>query len=197
MAVDEDLRKNTQDIHALTVNVTRLATIVENAEKRTDTLMGVIQEAVTGINRLNERMGATVGMEKDIATMRDTMAEQKGDIRTIRHDLANAMNAITGIGIVNEKLNEATSTIAAQGAKIEGLESWRDKLDGAGVTGLAKRVDDLEKKNSNHEGQVTAITGTAKTFWSVFSGPIWAVVGAVAVWILTGMYGGKGPIGGE
>ncbi|AWM37011.1 hypothetical protein GobsT_50920 [Gemmata obscuriglobus] len=197
MTVEEDVRKNSKDIHELTVNVTRLATIVENSEKRHDSDMDVMKEAVQGISRLNERIGATVGMEKDIASMRETMAEQKGDIRTIRHDLNNALNAITGISIVNEKLNEATSTIAAQGAKIEGLESWRDKMDGAGIMGLNERVNKLELVNSNKDGKVAAFTGTAKGVWSFVSTPFWMAVTAVTVWILSGMYGGKGPIGGE
>lgn len=182
MAEAEDIRKNTQDIHLLTVNVTRLATIVENSEKRHDSDLDIMKEAVQGIARLNDRIGATVGMEKDIASMRETMAEQKGDVRTIRHDLNSALNAVNGIGAVNEKLNDATSTIAAQGARIEGL---------------ADRVNNIEKGNASRDGKVAGIQGAARTFWSVFSTPIWVAVTAVAVWVLSGMYGGKGPIGGE
>lgn len=132
MTVEDDVRKNSDDIHTLTVNVTRLATIVENSEKRHDSDFEMMKEAVKGISRLNERITATVSMEKDIAEMRGLIAEQKGDVRTIRHDLNNALNSLNGIGILGEKLNDATSAIAAQGAKIEALETWRNKLDGAG-----------------------------------------------------------------
>lgn len=208
MTVEEDTRKNTNDIHALTVNVARLTTIVENAEKRHDSEMVTMKEAIQGINRLNERIG-------DVSGMRELVSELKGDVRTIRHDLTNAMNAINGISLVNEKLNDATSQIAAQGAKIEGLESFRDKLDGAGIAGLTDRVDKLEKQNSKMDGAGIAglvdrvdklekestrkdgAVATAKGIWEVISTPFWCAVSAVAVWILTGMYGGKGPIGGE
>ena len=192
MATEDDVKKNRADIHTLTVNVTRLATIVENAEKRHDTDMEVMKEAIRGISRLNERIGATVGMEKDIAGIRDTLAEQKGDIRTIRHDLNNALNAITGIAIVSEKLNEATAALAAQGAKVEGLESWRDRLDGSGVAGLAKRVDDLERRDSRRDGAMGALASGARTFWSVFDTPVWVAATAVGVWLLTQMFGRGG-----
>ena len=171
MTAEDDVRKNTQDIHTLTVNMTRLTTIVENSEKRHDSDMVMMKEAVQGISRLNERIGATVGMEKDISSMRDMLGELKGDTRTLRHDLNNALNAINGITALGEKLNEATSTIAAQGAKIEALESWRDRLDGAGG----------------------ALKGVGSALWAVFGTGIIAI----GFFVFRAYFAGKELIGGE
>jgi len=171
MTTEEEVRKNTNDIHALTINVTRIATIVETSEKRHDSDMEMMKEAVRGISQLNERIGVTTGMERDITALRDLIAEQKGDLRTIRHDLNNALNALPAVGMVNEKLNEATSTIAAQGAKIEALESWRDKLDGAGG----------------------ALKGVGAALWGVFG----TGITAIGFFIFKAYFSGKDLIGGE
>ena len=175
MAEADDLKTVTRDLQDVKVLVARISTMQENSEKRIDTLTDVTLDAVNGMNRLSERMTATVGMEKDIGAMRDTLSELKGDTRTLRHDMNNVANAIAGIAVVNEKLNEATSTIAAQGAKIEGI---------------ADRVSKIETTNANRDGKEAGFQGAAKTFWSFISTPFWMIVTAVSVWIMSQMYGG-------
>jgi hypothetical protein len=140
MDLESEVRKNTTDINALTVNVTRIATLVENSEKRHDSDLEMMKEAVSGISRLNDRIGATVGMERDIAGIKDVLGEKTGDIRTIRHDLNNVLNAMNGITQLNDKIGDNAKATATLAAKVESLEAWRNKADGAGwaAAGLGK-----------------------------------------------------------
>lgn len=124
VSMQDDIKKNTRDIHDLTVVVTRLATIVENSEKRHDSDMVMMREALGSISRLNERIGATLSIEKDIVSIRETLGDRTGDVRTLRHDLNTAMNALQLLPGMNEKIAIATG-------KIEAMEKWRDNFDGA------------------------------------------------------------------
>src|SRR5206468_1617989 len=85
-----------------------------------------------------------------IATLREVMSDKTGDIRTIRHDLNNVLNAVTGLTLLNEKISEINKNIAAHGAKIEALEGWRDKAEGA----------------------AGAVKVMANIFWALFGGAI-------------------------
>lgn len=138
MTVEDDVKKNSADIQSLTVNMTRLAVIVENSEKRHDSDMGTIKEAVQGIQRLNERIGETIGMERDISAIKDTIAEKTGDIRTIRHDVNTILTALKAIEILNDKIAENAKLTAGHTAEIDALKAWRDRVDGA--TGAVKIV---------------------------------------------------------
>lgn len=172
MEVQAQIRKNTDDIHALTVSVTKLTAIVENSEKRHDQDLDVIRQAVQGINDLNARMSATIGMEKDIGSLREMLGEKVADIRTIRHDLNTVMNALQGISIVSEKVNEASVRLADHEARINAIESWKDKI----------------------EGGATVIKTGGKWFWAVFGGVVTAIISGVLAFIFGG---GRGIISGE
>lgn len=126
--------KNTNDIQELALSVTRLTTLVESSEKRRESDMQVFREAANGITRLNERIGGLVGIEKDIAVLTGFMSEQKADTRALRHDVNGLTNALQGIPILGEKVNDINKTLATHGAKIEALETWRDKFDGGRET---------------------------------------------------------------
>ena len=173
MTTEDEVRKITTDLQSVTILVARLGTMQENSEKRIDTLTGVTQEAVNGMNRLNERMSATVGMERDIAGIKETLGERFGDIRAIRHDLNNVLTSMGGIPILNDKINENAKLLAAQGVKIEALETWRDKVDGA--------------------AGAVAIMG--KVFWAVFGGAI--ITGIYVVVQYVASHVGVGNISGE
>ena len=132
MALEQVVQQNTSDIKQLTINITRLATMMENSEKRHDGDMDDVKELTVGINKLTERINAVVNMEKDISAIRDALSDKTGDIRTLRHDLNNMANAMGGITLLNEKLNELSKTVAEQGVEISALKTWRNKMEGAG-----------------------------------------------------------------
>lgn len=132
MSLREEVRKNASDIHVLTVNITKLTTVVESAEKRRDSDMAILSKAVDNISGLKEHMGQALGIEKDITELRSALAELKGDIRTVRHDLNNATNAISGIALLGEKVNGLSSDFTTVQDKVNSFEKWKDKIDGAG-----------------------------------------------------------------
>ena len=127
-------QKNTDDIHHLSLSVERLTATVEASEKRREGDMQLFRDAANNLTKLNERIGALVGIEKDIAALTGFVNEQKGDLRTLRHDLNNISNAMQGMPVLGEKINEVNKTLAAHEAKIEALETWRDKFDGGRET---------------------------------------------------------------
>ena len=133
MAIDleAETRSNSKDIQALTVTVTRMVAMQENTEKRHDSSMETIKAAMSGIEQLNQRMSATIGMEKDIKTLTEQFSERTADIRTIRHDVNNINNAMNGMPILNDKIADNSRLIATINAKVETLETRCDKMDGA------------------------------------------------------------------
>lgn len=170
----QQTQRNTDDIHELTVNVTRLTSLVENSEKRRQEDAVVLRETAAGINKLGERIAGLVSLEKDIHALHQSLSDQRGDIRTLRHDLNNIAQAMNGMPILGEKAAEAARTLATHGAKIEALETWRDQLDGA--RGTLKWV--------------------GRALWAVFGSGILAVGYFILQLFLTGRGGGTG-IGGE
>lgn len=165
--------KNTSDIQELALSVTRLTTLVESSEKRRDGDMQVFREAATGITRLNERIGGLVGIEKDIAVLTGFISEQKADARALRHDVNGLTNTLQGIPILSEKISEVNKTLATHEAKIEALETWRDRIEG---------------------GKATA-NWIVRAFWAVFGTGIMAGLYFLAQLIIT-QKGGP-TIGGE
>lgn len=121
---EEQTQRNTDDIHALTVNVTRIATLVEQSEKARASEREMLTQAIGSINKLNERIGSILSLEKEIAALTTSLAEKNGDIRTVKHDLANLSHAMSAMPIFNDR-------IAKHDTKIEVLEKWQDNFDGA------------------------------------------------------------------
>jgi hypothetical protein len=124
LGMEKDIEQAQQDIKTLVVNVTRLSVMMENSEKRHDEDMKLISEAVRGINGLQQKVASTLNLDKDIVMINEKLGEIKGDVRTTRHDLNTALNALQALPIM-QKL------IAEQGIKIETLETWRDEIKGA------------------------------------------------------------------
>lgn len=124
----EDVKQNTADIKELVQQVTRVATLVESAEKRHEQDMSVLRELFEKVNGLNQRMGATIGLEKDIAAIRETTIEIKGKLeaetRTLRHDLNTALNVQQAVPIHGQKITRLETEVAA-------LNKWKDEFTGA------------------------------------------------------------------
>jgi hypothetical protein len=140
--------KNTNDIQALALQVTRVVTIVENSEKRHEGDVNMWREAIAGISKLNESVSKTLLLEKDVAAAKETMAELKSDIRVVRHDVGNLQNAQNAIPIHQ-------AAIAKLEAKIIALEVIRDKISGGAM----------------------ALGFGSKVLWTVFGGAIIALGG--------------------
>lgn len=126
--IEQDLKQAQSDIQTLVVSVTKLSVMMENAEKRHDTDVKLISDAVKGINALQEKVATAINLEKDINIVRESLLELKGDIRTARHDLNTALNTLQAIPVMNKQLAE-------QAVKIEALETWRDEIKGAANAG--------------------------------------------------------------
>lgn len=148
----QQTERNTSDIQDLTINVTRLATMMENSEKQRDGDMQVLRDAAAGIARLNERISGMVGIEKDIAVLGNLANESKGDVRALRHDINGIMNTLQAMPLLSEKLSETNKVLAAHTSKIEALETWRD----------------------NFEGGKSALGWVANALWAVFGSAIMA-----------------------
>lgn len=156
------VQKNTDDIQTLVISVTKLSTMMENVEKRHDSDLGMIRDAVQGINSLQQKLSATLGMEKDISAVREMVLELKGDVRTARHDLNTALNVLQAVPILNEKILDVNAKLAAAIVKVEALETWRDKVSGAAsATGLI-----------------------IKSAWAVFGAAILAIGYAVVQYVI-------------
>lgn len=212
MTEEDGLRKAQSDIQVLTNNMTRLTTIVEGeVENRKDDRV-LMKEMVQGFSGLNERISSLIGIERDIKSLTDVLTETKSDVRTLTHDMRDMKQGMGGIKILEEKISEITSVAAAHGAKIEGLESFRDRLDGAGVAGLGDRmkamevwraqldgagiaklndkIHDLEATKATETGVKLGVGGVIKALWSILG----LAVGIAGTWL---SLRGTGTISGE
>lgn len=156
MAVMATESKNAEDIKQLTVTVTRIATIVENAENRYQNDIAVIRQAMENISKLNERFGSVVSMEKDIGTL-------TGDVRTIRHDLNNVINGMKAIDILATRVTDNEKDISSHEARITNIETWKNQ----------------------HDGATGAFKGIAKALWAVFGTGIVAIGGFILYMFFT------------
>lgn len=155
--LEEDVRKNRENIAELTVGLTKLGGMVENTMEKLD-------RVVVSMDKQNENMSAMVGMQKDIASINEKIALQYADIAANRHDYKGVMNTIQVIPTMLEKITANEKNIVkhetrldAQADQITDLKSWKDKCDGAGITGYK---DDLEKIR----GDVKSISDIAKAY---------------------------------
>lgn len=108
--------KNTEDINKLAIQMASLIEITKNSEKRHDDVISTLKDAILNIQKLNERVGNMVAMEKDISTLKEDIAELKADARVNRHDLVNALNAQQAL----PKMVEDIST----------LKTWKNQIEG-------------------------------------------------------------------
>jgi hypothetical protein len=137
--------KNTADINALAVTVTRITTLMEANEKLRMNDLEVIRKMADGIDTLNQRIGAVVGLDKDISVIKEQARENKENIRVLSHDMNTANNVLGILPSINERLTKAE-------ARQEASEKWQDKVDGA----------------------TTAIKYAVYVFWAVFGTAILA-----------------------
>lgn len=171
MDLEKQVETNVSDIKELTVQMTRLATIVEQTEKNraTDTL--AIHDVAQSMNLLNDKIGNALSMSKDIEAIRATLAERTQELGGVRHDIKNALQALQTIPLLKEKTNEIDKAVGILQTQIGALNTWRDKADGAG----------------------DAVKLMASVFWTMFGGLIVAGV----IWVVKHFSAGGMAIGGE
>jgi len=161
------VEKNTSDIQDLTVQVTRIATIVENQERRHFDDVATMKEALAGINKINDNLPRIFSLEKDFSSIEKSLAELKADIRVNKHDINTIMNAQQGMTLLDRSLSNLTVRTDDNSKRIGELEVLRNKFDG---------------------GAAVAVTGS-RIFWAVFSlGTLGGVCG-VAYFLLKVSHG--------
>jgi len=94
----------------------------------------LIKRVANAIESLNERMNATVGMAKDIDTIKEKQSENKEDIRVIKHDLGT----LQAIPLLGEKIADNAKILAEHRVEITQLKAWREKVET--TTGAYKRI---------------------------------------------------------
>ena len=165
MDLEVETRKNTEATHQLTVTVTRLATLLESHEKLRVLDAEMIKRAVEGISALGERMNSTIGMEKDIASIKEKLAEKNDDIRTIRNDIDKLLSTAQAIAALTDDSNENAKAIVDIEGRLKTLEAWHDKVDGGAA----------------------AVKYIAYVFWTVFGSAILGALYYVARMYFTGV----------
>lgn len=158
--LEQQTQQNTKDIHTLTIQVNKLATIVEFAEKHHESDRQDMRDVVSGLKGLNEKIGALANLQEKIGLM-------TGEIGKLRHDIKNLENAQSGIPMLRDKLTYNEKGVADHETRLAAIEKWRDRKDGA----------------------AGAVNWLLHGFWAVFGSAILAVVGFV-LWLFFNHKGG-------
>lgn len=181
MNLEEDVRSNTRDIQALTNTVTRLVAMHESAEKRHETDMVTIRDAVKSIQDLNQKMTATIGMQKDIEGMTEKMAECREEIRVLRHDVRSFESVSELVSIVNREVAEARSkitslerTVGDNARRIEKLTEQMSDVT-SNQASAQTEIKALTAWKDKVEAATGAVKGVGKAFWAVFGAGILGV----------------------
>lgn len=164
-----EIKKNTSDIQALTLQMTRLATIVEQTEKNRDKDGASIHEVAQSIASMNEKIGSALSMSKDILAIREKLAERSQELSGLRHDVKNIDQALQAIPLLKEKVSQIDKQQGIDRTDIDALQKWRDQIDGGG----------------------RALKGMAIALWTMFGG---VIIGG-AFWLIEHFTGAK--ISGE
>lgn len=129
MEIEVETRQNTRDISALAINVTRLTTLVESGEKRHAEDRQTMRDIFDGLKTLNDKIGG-------VTAMQDKIAELSSQLGGIKHDIKNLDSVMQGLPMVKKDVVENEKAIAAHDTRLDALELWKNKHDGA--TGAVK-----------------------------------------------------------
>lgn len=119
--LEADVRRNRDDLAALTNQVTKIATIVEGSEKRHESDIVMWREALAGIKQLNEGVNKTLLLEKDVAALFKEDSRQDAEIRILKHDITDIKNAQQSLVYISEMRT-----------KIEAFENLSQQIIGGG-----------------------------------------------------------------
>lgn len=127
MSLEAKVDKHESDIKELTINVVKLAGIVEHSEKDRQQDRDTMKDVAKSLSVLSEKIQGLIGIEKEIT-------QCLKEIATVRHDLASTQTTLTGLTPVLERA-------AKLEAKMEALETLRDRMaGGAAVIGLGAKI---------------------------------------------------------
>lgn len=124
MEVEVETRQNTRDISALTNTVTRLATIVEQSEKRNDEDRGTMREIFSNLKGLNDKVGVFTTVSEKVSAL----SEQQG---ALRHDIKNIQQGMQALPLLKNREGELDKFVAGHEIRLKTIETWKDKHDGA------------------------------------------------------------------
>lgn len=156
--------KNTTSISELTNQVVRIATIVENAEKRHGDDLLTIKDAISSVNKLSEKVSQALLLEKDFMQQKETIADLKSVVKVAENNITTLQQDNTQNKFDITSLQKSNSELKA---KVEALEVIRDRMAGAGE----------------------AVSIGAKILWTLFGGG----VTTLAIFLLTSFFNGHAP----
>lgn len=116
--------RNAMDIATLTIQVVKLATLVEQAEKRREEDLkrqeedrALARQMIESIEKLKDGLGSALGLQKEVLQLSE-------DMRVLRHDIKQLMSGQAAIAIV-DKVN------AEYGVRLDILEKDLSEMRGA------------------------------------------------------------------
>lgn len=118
-ALQLKVEQHSTDIKELTVNVSKLATIVEYSEKDKQQDRETMRDVARTLSSLSEKIHGLLGIEKELT-------QCIKEIATVRHDLASTASTVNGLA----PLLERTTKIETE---VDHLKSLKDKLEGGAV----------------------------------------------------------------
>lgn len=115
--VEAKTDKSAADIVQLTINVNKLALMIEHGEKDRKNDMDQIRDAIKNMTALSEKLNALMGLEKEVNAI-------KGEIKAVLHSVGNLKNAQLSIPIHAEKISKLEG-------KVETMETMYERASGA------------------------------------------------------------------
>lgn len=126
---DPQTQQNSADIKELTISVTRVVTMVESSEKRHDGDMEVVKRLALGIEQMTEKMSILPMLNEKVTNTMASLQAQGERLERMSLKIESNTKDITNQG-------KQVATVETQ---VGALETWRNKLDGAGgaIKGIA------------------------------------------------------------
>ncbi len=124
LAVLQETRQNTKDIAALAATVDKLATVFQYAEKAHEEDRKDLKEITTELRTLNEKLSGMNGVQKELGAL-------TGEVGKLRHDLKTAETVLQAVPLIKESLVSSSEKSDEQERRIDGLEKWKERTDGA------------------------------------------------------------------
>lgn len=124
MSADEQIRENTRNIATLATSVTELSTMFKVTEETRKEERADVKAVVTELKALNQKMVSIDTLQKDVSQL-------MGDVRAL-YEKNNGLNlTVTNFEPLKEKQVEADKKLVDHEGRINAIESWKDKKEGA------------------------------------------------------------------
>lgn len=187
--------KHDGDISSLTVQLTRLATIVENSEKQRLEDNGAFKNALIDIRQISDNMSKVLVLQTEFGTLKDLTAELKNLVKNHDHSIGTLKNANLMLPDLKERIIANSNKIdhvaeksldflpkATIEAKISEIKTMVHGLEDKQASEI-KRIDEtmqsLISLRDKAFGGAFVARGGAKLIHWLFGGIIGAVIYAL------------------